>query len=680
MQKLSILRMAIGLGTVLLIGTLKVNSAIASFRLALVTSQSSELNYEGIPLKCYVQAANAIQDDFELQGNLERFSLLSGVITQYVNAGQLDTAIQIATNLEAEDSGDELLTMLVAEQLLTLQKGNAPEKLSTAFKAAQAIRGKTSRVETLLKIAEASVQLGQSNQALQAIALAQQDAQMLEDAYPLVRVAANYIAAGQPNQALPVLSRSEQKVRVIVKADERIVALAWVAGRYAAAGQPDKARSIVAPVLKLLNSPGYSNRRNTLLARVTANYASFGEKETLAGAMELLRAIADQGQRDWALTRMSEAYRSAGHYDLALETANLLQNADRKAEALTEISQGYWTRGQQDKASQTLERMFQLVSMMSDSDRQYATLLRLALNYTAFKQTEKATEALDRAQQVVSQFQELSKQLSALNTIASMYASIEQKDKAATVLDRELTLANDIKDAQTKKDLLMQIVQSYALIDQVDRAINVANTIQDAKTRAIALKIVAQRYVPQQPEKAFEMVQSIASLDPDIAHQTLISIASELARAKQYGQALQAINRIEDNDLANWARIVIATEYAQAGHLDRALQLADSIKTMASVSTSESFSNTQANQIQPVLKNQTLLALALLYAQAERFPQALQAAQGIESGNFKDQALVAIAKQQAKVGQYSSAIQLTNTLTDVRQRELLLQLLTCARQ
>ncbi|HEY9794800.1 MAG TPA: hypothetical protein V6D30_04090 [Leptolyngbyaceae cyanobacterium] len=47
---------------------------------------------------------------------------------------------------------------------------------------------------------------------------------------------------------------------------------------------------------------------------------------------------------------------------------------------------------------------------------------------------------------------------------------------------------------------------------------------------------------------------------------------------------------------------------------------------------------------------------------------------------LKDQVLIAIAKQQAKAGQYGSAIQVANTITDARQRNPLLQLITCANQ
>jgi hypothetical protein len=47
---------------------------------------------------------------------------------------------------------------------------------------------------------------------------------------------------------------------------------------------------------------------------------------------------------------------------------------------------------------------------------------------------------------------------------------------------------------------------------------------------------------------------------------------------------------------------------------------------------------------------------------------------------LKDQVLIAIAKQQAKAAQYSSAIQVANTITDARQRNPLLQLITCANQ
>jgi hypothetical protein len=75
-----------------------------------------------------------------------------------------------------------------------------------------------------------------------------------------------------------------------------------------------------------------------------------------------------------------------------------------------------------------------------------------------------------------------------------------------------------------------------------------------------------------------------------------------------------------------------------------------------------------------------LAALALLYAKAEKFPQALQLVQTIQPDGLKDQVLIAITKQQAKVAQYSSAIQVANTITDARQRDPLLQLLSCGNQ
>jgi len=365
MPKIGTLLFGACLGTVLLTGTAKADSVFNLLQLTQATPQQPELKNEGIPLMCYVQAAKAIQSGSE-QGNLARASLLSGVATQYVNAGQPDKAIEIATSLESAGVGDEVLTLVMIDQMFLIPPENTTEQLRTAFQIAQVMRGKSSRVEALLKIAEAAVQAGQPTLALPAIALAEQDAQMLEEAYQLIRVAANYIAAGQPSSVVRVLPRSEQMVRKISEADERLTKLGWVAGRYAAAGELNKARAILTPVLKTFNSLEYSNRRNTLLARFTAHYASFGERQTLPGALELVRAIADSGQRDWALTRLSEAYRRAGHYDLALQTANAIQNADRKTDALVETAAGYQAKGEKDKAAQALAQAFQ-VQMSSDS-------------------------------------------------------------------------------------------------------------------------------------------------------------------------------------------------------------------------------------------------------------------------------------------------------------------------
>ena len=70
---------------------------------------------------CYVEAAKAIPSGSE-QSNFDRFSLLSGVAAQYVNAGQSDKAIAIATSLESAGAGDELLSVLVMQQMFMMPK------------------------------------------------------------------------------------------------------------------------------------------------------------------------------------------------------------------------------------------------------------------------------------------------------------------------------------------------------------------------------------------------------------------------------------------------------------------------------------------------------------------------------------------------------------------------------
>jgi tetratricopeptide (TPR) repeat protein len=662
----------------LLTGTLRGDAAFRGIESAQATPQQSELKYEGIPLVCYVEAAKAIPNSE--QGNFERFNLLSGVATQYLKSGQPDNAIEIATSLESANAADALLTVLVAQQMFLIPSENTTEKLRIAFQLAQTMRGKSNRVQALLKIAEAAVQAGQPDLALQAIALAEQDAQTLEEAYSLVRIAANYVAAGQPSQAVQVLPRSEQIVRKISKPDERLTKLGWVAGRYAAAGQSDKASAILAPVLKTLNSLEYSNRRNTLLARLTAHYGLFGERQTLPGALELVQAIADAGQRDWALTRLWQSYQSAEHYDLALQTANTIKDSERKTNALTEIAQGYQAKGEEEKATQLLAQAFQVARTIPDPDRQFSALFRLVLfySYSPFKQKDKVVEILDQVQPLVTKFPDTVKQLYTLDSIANSYAHIGQKDKASAVLEQVLTLANRIQDASTKEAAFRQIASSYALLDQFDQAIAIANRFQDASTKAKILNGIALTYLAQQPEKSLEIVKRIEPLDSKLANEALIHIVRAYATKQEFDQASQVVERIEDHDLVNWARVIIATEYAKAGQLDQALRVADTIQIKMQPATSNPSSNNDINSTEARLKNQTLSALALVYSQAERFPQALQVAQILQPIALKDQVLIAIAKQQAKAGQYSHAIQVAKTINAARQRDPLLQLLTCS--
>jgi hypothetical protein len=161
-----------------------------------------------------------------------------------------------------------------------------------------------------------------------------------------------------------------------------------------------------------------------------------------------------------------------------------------------------------------------------------------------------------------------------------------------------------------------------------------------AKADSVFNSLQLTQATPQQPEKALQVVKLIEPLDPELANQALTNIAREYTRTKQLDQALQVVELIKDNDLANWARIAITTEYANGGQLDRALQVADTIQI-----TERRPPNNGTNSAEAPLKNQTLAALAVLYAQAERFPQALQLVQSIQPDGLKDQVLTGLRQK-----------------------------------
>ena len=109
MPKIKSLLLTVCLEMVWLTVTVRADAAFKGIQLTQATPQPPELKYEGIPLMCYVEAAKAIPSGSE-QSNFDRFSLLSGVAAQYVNAGQPDKAIAIATSLESVGARDELLS------------------------------------------------------------------------------------------------------------------------------------------------------------------------------------------------------------------------------------------------------------------------------------------------------------------------------------------------------------------------------------------------------------------------------------------------------------------------------------------------------------------------------------------------------------------------------------------
>lgn len=147
-----------------------------------------------------------------------------------------------------------------------------------------------------------------------------------------------------------------------------------------------------------------------------------------------------------------------------------------------------------------------------------------------------------------------------------------------------------------------------------------------------------------------------------IPQQTKVAIATKLAEKKQYNRAIQLVQSINEPGSTEKARglAVIGRQYAKAGNKQQADRLfSQALK--------------YARSLAPELQVYPLAYIAIEYAAANRFTEALQLANRIKDEDSKATALSGIAAEYAKLGNFNKGIQLAQTITGEYERSKALE-------
>ncbi len=150
-----------------------------------------------------------------------------------------------------------------------------------------------------------------------------------------------------------------------------------------------------------------------------------------------------------------------------------------------------------------------------------------------------------------------------------------------------------------------------------------------------------------------QAIQLVKRMEHDlIPQQTKVAIATLLAEKKQYNRAIQLVQSINNEEgSTEKARglAIIGRQYAKAGNK----QQADRLFSQA-LKYGRPFS--------PELQNYPLAYIAIEYAAANRFTEALQLANRIKDEDSKATALSGIAVEYVKLGNFNKGIQLAQTI------------------
>lgn len=373
-------------------------------------------------------------------------------------------------------------------------------------------------------------------------------------------------------------------------------------------------------------------------------------------------------------TSIATAYRTLGETERAsttltraLQTSRLIQGAEIQSKALVPIAQEFLALKRSTEAEQVLAQSLQLAQQVKVSDpfrksflfepiaSTYAQLdlvetsLKIAQSvpteyYRAKAQAEVVQSYLKNnqlplAQQLAQKIESVEFKSNSLVAIAIQLAKSGQLNSANQFFTQALQVANADQSADYRKATL---IQTYAKAGQRDRALQAAQQLTVAESKALTLGVIATEYAkakqPQQVDRVVALlvplIQAADTYDPVGYLQGLVSTALQ---EKQFKLAYDFVRNIRDGQ-SEWV-LRVANAAIQGGDPELALQIAQGV---------------DPNWVD--IRSQLFGKVAVLYAQKNQLDRALQIAQQAQNSGTTPYRVKALAEIVSYAGTRAPAI------------------------
>jgi tetratricopeptide (TPR) repeat protein len=362
------------------------------------------------------------------------------------------------------------------------------------------------------------------------------------------------------------------------------------------------------------------------------------EGDLLACAFLLATTISDIEERGEALAMIAGRCAEVRQYDKALRIVQEIRREPEKSQAFAKIAFGYATAGQYDTALQVVSKVKSHFSVDGDMEKlaiKYAEVGRYDL---ALQVVERIADSYDRGNMLIK--------------IIDKYAESGQEEGKTEVLSQILHVVKRIS-GQERFDALLKVADEYKALGQGQKALNALSQAciwagidmkeYPSEVRLKLLQVAAKYEEFRRYDQAIKIFEKT---------ETPSGVIIQHIKSERYGTAFQILEA-EALD-HNWFipshtpefMPEIAIEYAKAGQYDQALRLAELIDNVP-------------------LKAEMLAGIAVVYGEAgqeskrsELLSQALQEAEG------SAHALAKVAMKYAEVGQHDKVFQIATTIAN----------------
>ncbi len=377
---------------------------------------------------------------------------------KYAEAGAFDKALEIAR--EIDDSGQTLSRIALSK---------ADDGLfAEALEIARSIEDPALKTTALTELAARNLRQGLKGESagllMKATNAAEEIEFLQERLNALVEIASLYQAGEQEAQAVKTLSRASQLCDEFAEASDEATAqdstkdemLATIAAGLARLQRYDQAE----PLIEKIEDPF---QFSAAAADVALEYHKAGQNgqalNLLTEALEVAKAEEVYGERGLTLrenllTKLAVAYATIGHYEEALQIADLISSLNLRHSALKEVAKTGVRAGNHDI-------VFRVADLAWEPYAKVLYHLEISDALTESGQTELADRTLSQALEIAETLERAFEKSLALMEIALRYAQREHMAKATELLFQALNTAALIGDEYHKARALIALDDRY---------------------------------------------------------------------------------------------------------------------------------------------------------------------------------------------------------------------------
>ncbi|MCF2125474.1 hypothetical protein L1I79_03360 [Strepomyces sp. STD 3.1] len=529
-----------------------------------------------------------------------RRSWASAVVAEaLMNAGRTKEAVDLARDAANGTGGlgdlEERVMVLRQVACVLAKAGRGDE----ASRCALTIDGPGRRCAVLVRVAEASAEVGLSEATVDSVRDAVEAADDLSDLDERADVMAELA------DVLAKTGRGEDAIRLartISRPEHRFSVVIDVLSALVKARLSERAIALVPHAVEVAGDLTKPEGRADALGQVAQLLVT---AERLEEAVRLMDSISDPGHRAMAWGDVALTMAKAGHTDeaagrgiAAAQAIGIVGDAATRADGLLRVARVLTRTGQTEDAVRLVRSAAEVAATINDPRPRASTLVDAARLMADAGEADHATRYTDIAIEVARTAPDVVRTVSSSLQVARALAQVDRTEEAREVARTAVDMAMAVKLPASRAGLLghaalllVETEQAAEAVQLVDTYVRVSRGHVDPDDQAIVLAHVAVALAGAGwTEEAVRLAHTAADLARATSVRTwrssaLARVTDALAKAGRADESIRLAETITEPDDRVAALVGATRELVKAGRTDDAVRLARTAVQLAGTAT-----------------------------------------------------------------------------------------------